>query len=174
MLHQIEARILEALDGRMSAGELSEKAGIPLGSILSFAQSLREKGFVSIESEEKKGFSLTAEARGFLERGLPEQQVFSKACQSARVSSLSQAEKEVGLPWAMRNGWVKIELGILRKAGEMQEPYPLHSALAKVASGQPESVPDADLAMLAKRKLILPQVSKSIHIQPTAVRPPVP
>ena len=55
MLHQIEARILEVLDGRMSAGELSEKAGIPLGSILSFAQSLREKGFVSIESEEKKG-----------------------------------------------------------------------------------------------------------------------
>ena len=48
MLHQVESKILSALSGRMPAEEIALAAGVPLSSVLSFSQSLKEKGYVSI------------------------------------------------------------------------------------------------------------------------------
>jgi DNA-binding IclR family transcriptional regulator len=71
--------MLAALSGRMSAERLSQQAGIPVSSVLSFSQSLKEKGYVSIGQTEEKKLSLTPEGRGYAAKGLPEQLVHRAA-----------------------------------------------------------------------------------------------
>ena len=168
MLHQIESRILSALSGRMAADELARAAGVPLGSVLSFSQSLKEKGYVSIEQEEESKASLTPEGQSYLRTGLPEQSVCKAAQQGRPISSLTPAERSAGLPWASRNGWVKVEGGKLVSLCA-PGPYALHSALAAVSRGEPA---DSELlSTLARRKLIALSSSKKVFLSPTAAQP---
>ena len=168
MLHQIETKMLSALTGRVSAEELSKLAGIPLSSVLSFSQSLKEKGYVSIEQTEEKKLSLTSEGQGYAAKGLPEQLVHRAAQSGAFISSLSQVERAVGLPWASRNGWVKIE-GRRLSSLCSSEPYFLQEALSKISRhGQ---VDGEALSILLKRKLVSQTSLKTVFIEPTALQP---
>jgi len=168
MLHQIEAKMLSALSGRMPAEELSQKAGIPLASVLSFSQSLKEKGYVSIEQIEEKHVSLTTEGLGYAAKGLPEQAVHRAAQSGAFITSLSPVERSVGLPWASRNGWVKIEGGRLTSLCST-EPYFLQEALSKISRREP--VDDETVSILLKRRLASQSVSKKAYLEPTALQP---
>ena len=168
MLHQIETKMLSALSGRMSAEELSQQAGIPLSSVLSFSQSLKEKGYISIEQTEEKRVSLTAEGQGYAAKGLPEQAVHRQAQSGAFVSSLSPVERAVGLPWASRNGWVKIEGGRLASLCST-EPYFLQEALSKISRHEP--VDDEAISILTKRKLVSQTSTKKVYFEPTALQP---
>ena len=168
MLHQIETRMLSALSGRMSAEELSQKSGVPVSSVLSFSQSLKEKGYVSIEQTEEKRAALTPEGQGYAATGLPEQSVHLKAQSGAFIAALSPIERSVGLPWASRNGWVKIDGGKLISLCPT-EPYFLKEALSKIS--RHEGVDDAALSILAKRKLVLQASSRKIYLEPTALAP---
>jgi len=168
MLHQIETKMLAALSGRVSAEELSQQAGIPLSSVLSFSQSLKEKGYISIEQTEEKHVSLTAEGQGYAAKGLPEQAVHRRAQSGAFVTSLSPIERSVGLPWASRNGWVKIEGGKLTSLCST-EPYFLQEALSKISGREP--VDDSALSMLLKRKLATQSSTKKVYLEPTALAP---
>jgi len=168
MLHQIEAKMLSALSGKMSAEELSRQAGIPLSSALSFSQSLKEKGYISIEQTEEKRTSLTAEGQSYAAKGLPEQAVHRAAQSGATVSALSPVERSAGLPWASRNGWVKIEGGRLMSLCSA-EPYFLQEALSKIS--RHEQADDAAVSILAKRKLVLQNTVKKVYLEPTALQP---
>jgi len=154
MLHQIETKMLAALAGRMSAEALAQKSGVPLSSVLSFSQSLKEKGYVSIEQTEEKRAALTAEGQGYAAKGLPEQSVHRHAQSGAFVSSLSPVERSVGLPWASRNGWVKIEGG----------------RLASLCSPEPYFLQEA-LSILLKRRLAVQTVTKTTFVEPSAMQP---
>ncbi|MFA6328785.1 MAG: phenylalanine--tRNA ligase subunit alpha [Candidatus Micrarchaeia archaeon] len=171
MLHQIEAKMLSALSGRMSAEELSQKAGLPVSSVLSFSQSLKEKGYVSIGQTEEKRLSLTPEGQGYAAKGLPEQSVHLKAQSGAPISSLSPAERAVGLPWASRNGWVKIEGGALSSMCS-PEPYFLQEALSKISRHEPAD--GEALSILLKRKLVSQASVKTTYLEPTALSPEEP
>lgn len=168
MLHQIESRILSALSGRMAADEVAREAGVPLGSVLSFSQSLKEKGYVSIEQVEESKAALTPEGQSYLRTGLPEQSVHKAAQAGKPISSLSPPERSVGLPWASRNGWVKVEGGKLVPLSS-PGPYALHSALAAISRG--EKADGEALSTLARRKLITLSASKKVFLSPTAVQP---
>ena len=168
MLHQIETKMLSALSGKMSAEALSQQAGIPLSSVLSFSQSLKEKGYVEIEQTEEKKLSLTAEGQGYAAKGLPEQSVHRAAQSGAFVPSLSPLERSVGLPWASRNGWVKIEGGRLSSLCS-PEPYFLQEALSKIS--RHEQADEATLSMLLKRKLVSQTSVKKTYIAPSALQP---
>ena len=168
MLHQIETKMLSALSKRVSAEELSQQAGIPLSSVLSFSQSLKEKGYISVEQTEEKRAALTPEGQGYAAKGLPEQSVHLKAQSGAFVSSLSPIERAVGLPWASRNEWVKIDGGRLSSLCP-QEQYFLQVALLKIS--RHEQVDDATLSMLLKRKLVSQTSVKKTYIEPTALSP---
>jgi phenylalanyl-tRNA synthetase alpha chain len=152
----------------MAAEEISKKAGIPASSVLSFSQSLKEKGYASVEVVEEKKLLLTPEGQSYLENGLPEQSVHKKALSGALLHSLSPTERSVGLAWASRNGWVKAESGALRSLCE-PEAYHLHSALASISEGK--EVGEADLSALLKRKLAVQISAKSVYLSPTAVQP---
>jgi phenylalanyl-tRNA synthetase alpha chain len=174
MLHQVESKILSCLDSRISAKELAAKAGVPLDSVLSFAQSLKEKGYVYLSSEEKKEFRLSPEAQLFLSGGFPEQLVYAAAAKASALSSLSPEEKSIGLSWAAKNGWVKVENGILSVMKKPEDVYPLQEALRKIANGQASEADEDSLSLLIKRKLVSSSISKTIYLEPTAAAPEEP
>ena len=169
MLHQAEAKILSVLSGRMASEDIAAQAGIPLSSVLSFAQGLKEKNYVTLEYFEERKVSLSPGAKLYLPNGLPEQAVHRAAKRAAAVSSLSPEEKSIGLTWASKNGWVKVENGVLRDIAEPPVPYPLQAALSRIAEGAP--VGRDVLSVLLKRKLAVETVSKKLFIEPTAVQP---
>ena len=168
MLHQVESKILSALSGRMPAEELALAAGVPLSSVLSFSQSLKEKGYVSIAQYEEKRVALTPEGQACLHSGFPEQSVHRAAKAGRPLSSLTPSERAIGLPWASRNGWVKVEAGRLIPTGEPGQ-YELQQALAAASRG--EQVGQEALSVLLKRKLATQSVSKKVFLSPTAVQP---
>ena len=102
MLHQAEAKILSVLSGRMASEDIAAQAGIPLSSVLSFAQGLKEKNYVTLEYFEERKVSLSPGAKLYLPNGLPEQAVHRAAKRAAAVSSLSPEEKSIGLTWASK------------------------------------------------------------------------
>ncbi len=170
MLHQIESKMLSCLKGRMGAQELADRCGIPLSSVLSFSQSLKEKGYLSIEIQESKSLKLTSEGQGCLQKTLPEQRVHALALERAPLSALSAEEKTIGLAWASKNGWVRVEGGLLASISPPPPNYPLHSALQKISRG--ETIEQSEIPVLLKRKLASETSSKEIFLEPSAMEPP--
>ncbi|MCX6772498.1 MAG: hypothetical protein NTV88_01875, partial [Candidatus Micrarchaeota archaeon] len=171
MLHQVESRILSALAGRMSAQELSRAAGVPLDSVFSFAQSLKEKGYVTLAQEETQALSLTEDGMRCVASGFPEERVLEAAKSSLSISSLTQEERSVGVPWATKNGWVKIESGTLKATGTapVSGDYALKKSLSAIADGIPTD--EQLVAVLLKRKLAQQKISKMLYLEPTAMAP---
>jgi phenylalanyl-tRNA synthetase alpha chain len=156
----------------MDSSQVAASAGLPESSVLSFAQSLKEKGYVSISSEEEEKVRLTPDGQRFLSEGFPEERVFALAEKGASVSSLSPEEKAVGLAWATRNGWVAVEAGALKAKGRQAGEYCQSLALAKAQSG--EKLGTEEQSALLKRKLIAVSASKKIYLEPTAAKPEEP
>lgn len=170
MLHQIESKILSLLSSKKSSKQLAAESGLPEDSIFSFGQSLKEKGLVTISVQTQQQLRLTKEGENFLSEGFPEERVARKAMQNATVSMLSAEEKSIGLGWAIKNNWVKVEGQRLILISPPPDPYPLRQALGQIQQGiQPSSI---QLDLLMKRKLVESFVSKEIFFEPTAAKPP--
>src|SRR3989339_608739 len=140
-LHQIESRMLSYLGSKMTAQELSEKSGIPLSSVLSFSENLREKGLAKVTHQEERGIRLTEDGKRCLSVGLPE-------------------EKSAGVNWAMKNGWVALKQGSFQLLNAPQGEYHLRLALRKVSDG--EKISSDEEAVLLKRKLAQATVAKTL------------
>lgn len=166
MLTLNEKKILSYLQGKMSAEELSRKSGIPLSSILSLSQSLKEKGYVEIEQAEEVAVEASPEGLAYARQGLPEQAVHAAAKRQAPLSSLSKVELSVGLAWATKNGWVKVEGGKLKSLCEAGD-YPLHAALRSIAEGK--GAGEKEISILEKRKLVSKAKIKRIYLSPTSL-----
>ena len=80
--------MLRALSGRMPAEELAAKSSLPLQSVLSFSQSLKEKGYATIETAEEQSLALTEEGARYAKEGLPEERVLSAALEGRGIGSL--------------------------------------------------------------------------------------
>ena len=169
MLHQTESRILSVLSGRMSAAELAAKAGVSIDSVNSFAQSLKEKGYVSLSHEEQQAVELTSDGKRCLSDGFPEEHVLEQAKSGIAVAALTPEERAIGVPWAAKNGWVKVEGGMLKALGDAPQGYALQDALRKIENGQSPNA--GDLATLVKRKLASSRSSKTLYLEPTALAP---
>ncbi|MCX8194484.1 MAG: phenylalanine--tRNA ligase subunit alpha [Candidatus Micrarchaeota archaeon] len=168
-LHQVESKILSVLSGKMTSEEIAQKAGLPHSSVVSFAESLRQKGLVLVSHEKRKGTIITEEGLRFLSEGFPEEKVAQKAMPTCPLSSLSQEERSVGIPWALKNGWVKVEAGEVRAICR-PEGYGLRLALQKALANE-EIEPQAE-EILAKRKLLRHSAATTIFIEPASAQLP--
>ena len=165
-LHQIESRMLSYLGSKMTAQELSEKSGIPLSSVLSFSENLREKGLAKVTHQEERGIRLTEDGKRCLSVGLPEERVLSCAKQGKSALSLSPEEKSAGVNWAMKNGWVALKQGSFQLLNAPQGEYHLRLALRKVSDG--EKISSDEEAVLLKRKLAQATVAKTLCLEPVS------
>jgi phenylalanyl-tRNA synthetase alpha chain len=101
--------------------------------------------------------------------GLPEQKVLAAAKGGKPLSALPPAERSIGLAWASKNGWVRMEGGELRLLAEPSGDYPLQSALLSILKGG--SADEGVLEPLRRRKLVSISSSKAIFLEPTAMQP---
>ncbi|MEM4633527.1 MAG: phenylalanine--tRNA ligase subunit alpha [Candidatus Anstonellaceae archaeon] len=162
-LHQIESKILSVLSGKMEAREIASAAGIPFDSVMSFANSLKEKGILAIHEESHLKLELSEEGRENLQKKLPELRVLLLSLEGKPLSALSQEEKSIGLPWALRNKWVKVEGGALIPLISSAPVYPLQQALQEIADGKK---PTEELSsMLLRRKLAKQTAEKSVFLE---------
>ncbi|EZQ03182.1 phenylalanyl-tRNA synthetase subunit alpha [Candidatus Acidianus copahuensis] len=114
MISENEAKILGLLSSKkvLKASEISEYLGIPLSSVFSLANLLKEKGYVSIKEEENKLLELTDEGKLRLKNGLPEDVLISKLNgSSVKISEAKEIlgkDFNIALSWAKRKNLVQI------------------------------------------------------------------
>ncbi len=167
-LHQLEKKLLPSLSGKdESLKSAAQKAGLGIDEANRAASWLEEKGLAKVRREKIVSYSLTKEGEGYLKHGLPERQVYYIASKGdgAALSSLKPELKSIGLQWAIRNGWVKIEAGIVKKAADKLPQDELHAALEALGSGRGTDAASADI--LVKRKLAVSKESADIYISIT-------
>ena len=113
-MHQYEKILLSELKEKQrgSIKQLSLATKLKEDSVRRAAYWLQEKGFVKIAEGVVKKHILTEEGKKFLSTGFPEQRILNK--DGEEISSLSEEEKKIGIPWAKKNGWIEIEKGKIK------------------------------------------------------------
>ena len=98
-------------------------------------------------------YRLTEEGRKYLEKGLPEKRLLALLKGPSPISSIQQSEDfAIGLQWAKKNGWVKIEKGLiipLKKIASLPE----EQSLRRISEGR--EVEANLLSTLLQRKLVV-------------------
>ncbi|QGR19404.1 phenylalanine--tRNA ligase subunit alpha [Stygiolobus azoricus] len=117
MLSENEIKIIEYLktkpDRTASAEEISKALSIPISSIYSLVQLLKEKGYVRTEEKKVTKYELTEEGKLRLQNGMPEEKLIKILNgQSKKISELREVlgeELEIALGWARRKNLIKID-----------------------------------------------------------------
>ena len=117
-LHPREKLVLTALNkGLKKIEEISENLGISQDTIRWALSLLEKKKLVKIEKKTEKYYKLGVEGRRYLEKGFPEQRILMKLADKGGKGrifelNLTEEEKRIGLSWAVKRGWIRIEKGI--------------------------------------------------------------
>ncbi len=103
-----------------------------------------------------KTYVLTEEGRKYLEKGLPETNLVNALERPIPINELrSKVENfSIALLWAKKNGWVRLEKGILFPVKKPEKSEVLES-LEKISSGH--MISEEMLSVLKKRRLIQPK-----------------
>jgi phenylalanyl-tRNA synthetase alpha chain len=158
MLHQYEKLVLHSLKtGTKTLEELmKELPYMKRDSIMRAAYWLKEKGAVKIHESKTQSFKLGEEGERFLRMGFPEFQLIKKLREGWSFDELAEEEKRVGLPWAKRNRWIKIESGrpLLTSEGEkaLKEGQREQILLKKISEGITPNVNDSQILELLLRR----------------------
>src|SRR3989344_4183430 len=139
MLKELEKNVLSKAREKKSAEQLASSSGIPLSSVMSALESLKEKGFAHVEAKTTLSISLTHEGGNASIKGLPERRLASAlrgrkslSVGEARDSLLSKSTVEGGLSeqefgialqWAKAFALVKIDKGQIELASEKRTPH---------------------------------------------------
>ncbi|MGC8652033.1 MAG: phenylalanine--tRNA ligase subunit alpha [Candidatus Micrarchaeia archaeon] len=167
-MHEYEVKLLNFLKARGSAdfGALKE-LGANDDSIRWAIEELLKAGAISVEKGTVNEVALTEEGRGYL-KAFPEEELLAELLQRKSIA-LSGIKNSIGLIWAKRNGWIKIESGTasLTELGKNAAggSYALRKALEDVSKGA--NIDDKTLKTLEKRNLVTTKsrsVIKSVSI----------
>ncbi|MFA5077027.1 MAG: phenylalanine--tRNA ligase subunit alpha [Candidatus Micrarchaeia archaeon] len=161
MEYKYEAEMLSHLKKgrRMGLEELASSVGIEPAGIMRPLVSLEEKGLVKKEIKVK---SLppepTPELKRYRKEGFPELNVYRKARAGKTIQDLSPEEKQYGIQWAKKKGWVEVVGGKLIPKIENLD----------VKEGQSAKLDDYfSAAELIERGLLVEKTEKEITIEIT-------
>ncbi|CAI5469712.1 unnamed protein product [Closterium sp. Yama58-4] len=168
-----EERLLRALNdlGEIKdSGEWAASAGVDHGALVGTIKSLLAYEMIVAEEIEHQSWTLTDEAKGYLDTGSPEAQVFNAVPDGgipldALKKSLG-AVADIGMKQAMANKWLAISKGeggptVQRKVASIEDK--VQRLLTSLSKG--ETLPAADTDYLhKKRKLISPSVWRTYSL----------
>jgi phenylalanyl-tRNA synthetase alpha chain len=137
--------------------------GLQRDAALRSAAILEKYSLARVEKVEDERYVLTDEGKGYLKELLPEQRVVREA----KVESLSELEKKVGIPWAIKNGWIEIKSGKIfpKVPQEKVRDYPLYLLLKRINTGA--AAHEGELEILLKRGLAEKKLEKKFFISAT-------
>lgn len=120
-LREDEARVFKALlDKRAptAVASLSKELGLSESSIAPLIHSLASRNLALIKEREIVSSSLTTEGIQYVKTGLPERRLLSSTLGSGgratlaaaqSLSKLTENEAQIGLGWARRKGWIRVD-----------------------------------------------------------------
>jgi len=170
-MYKGEKEIVELLQKKkkMNVDEISKELRLNPDLIRRAIESLRDKGFVRVRTEERSIFKPTPEYKLYVTKGFPEYSVYLKAKKGLKIDKLSPGEKSIGIRWAKTKGFIKIENGkltVLKKEDRIKtEMKRLEEAFKKIKSlGKCDKVLADELF---RRHLVLKKVTKRYYIEYT-------
>lgn len=166
MLSENEIKILEYLKKVKEATEdnISKELNIPVDTVFSLSQLLKEKGFVVVEEERITKYEITKEGKERLEKGFPEELLINTlAGKETRIQDIKNVlgkDFEIALGWAKRKGLISVEKERLIPLVQHYEAKEEREALLN-----PEKANTKVLQELISRKLLIRKEEKVIHIR---------
>ncbi|PIN82821.1 phenylalanine--tRNA ligase subunit alpha, partial [Candidatus Micrarchaeota archaeon CG11_big_fil_rev_8_21_14_0_20_47_5] len=157
-LHQYEKMILAALAGEkepLAIEEVARKANLNKDAAMKAAMWLGEKKLVIIEAKEEKTLELTEEGLQCLKEGFPEITLVKRAKEGIEIGKLSEREKSIGIQWAKKKGWIRIDGGKVFATKEGEEGIrkdELRALFAKISEGK--TIPQEIEGELTRRGLL--------------------
>lgn len=188
MLKELEKAVLSKSQDKLDVVLLSEKTGVPLSSLMSAVESLRERGLVGVDTQLSQSYSFTEEGLRLLARGLPERRLCdalgSKAESIVQLrDSLSKKsdvegglraeEFGIALQWAKTAGMIKVEGGTLLPlpASHKKTQHELLLEKIREVKSFSENALHSDdknaLSDLERRKLVEKKIAKKISVKAT-------
>ncbi|MCX8200031.1 MAG: phenylalanine--tRNA ligase subunit alpha [Candidatus Micrarchaeota archaeon] len=113
-MNSYEKAVLESIITKgANASQIAQMKGLDVSGIFSAIESLKEKGAVEAQAVETTLYELSAEGEHCVGAGLPEENVTRKAAEKngCPLDALSDAERKIGLSWAIKKGLVGISEG---------------------------------------------------------------
>lgn len=144
-LHPNDRALLRALNEKEKDLEAAASdSGLGKDAAMRSAIVLTEAGLVRVREEKTAKLFLTEEGKRFLKELFPEQRVAQRARTRPLVSELSEEEQRIGVPWALRNGWVEVVGGKLMLK-EAPEGYAVYDGLKAILEGKNVDKKTADV-----------------------------
>lgn len=163
MDYKYESEVISYLKkaGRASLFQIANSLGMGPEGLMRPLSSLEEKGLVKKEVRTTSSISLTEEGKKYLEIGLPEMRVYTKALAGKGIQDLAEDERQFGLKWAKQKGLVEIAQGKLtpRKAIP-QDIKSYSSSYLHEKSNSPELIQRGLASEKIQREIIL-ELTKS-------------
>ncbi|MGC8586555.1 MAG: phenylalanine--tRNA ligase subunit alpha [Candidatus Micrarchaeia archaeon] len=153
-MHVYEITLLKFLKKKRSASfEELKSTGIGEDAIRWAIEELSKIGAISVEREELESVELSEEGKSYLKE-FPEERLIKELSKgSMRIDAI---KNKIGLIWAKKNGWIKIDGDKVELTEEgrsaVGKEYALRSALNEIAKGTVRE--GAELGVLSKRKLV--------------------
>jgi phenylalanyl-tRNA synthetase alpha chain len=120
-MYKGEDTVLRILAQRneLSLELLAQESGLNVDSVRRIVESLKGEGYATVDTVESVVITPTEEFKAYAASGTPEARVYKAAAAGRPLSALSQEEKQFGLPWARKKGFVEIDKGaLLARKGE--------------------------------------------------------
>ncbi len=120
-LREDEARVFKALLAKGDPSEvasLSKELGLSESSIAPLIHSLASRNLALVKQREIVSSTLTIEGIQYAKTGLPERRLLSSVLSSSgratlaaarSLSNLTESEAQIGLGWARRKGWIRVD-----------------------------------------------------------------
>jgi phenylalanyl-tRNA synthetase alpha chain len=130
-MHKYEKLVLKAMaTGSPDLPTIISIANIPEDSVLRALKALEEIGAAKIDSSIARAYALTPEGKQFLQSGFPEQILLDKLSNGRLDVTIE--EKRIGIPWAIKNGWMKFS--------EAKEMLPTQKGMAEHKAYAPQAL----------------------------------
>ncbi len=171
-MYKGEEEIAQALlkRGKMDLPSLARETGLNEDSVRRALESLKDGGYVEVESAENAVYSATDEIIRYQKGAFPEISVFRKAKSGAKIGDLSQDEKSIGLRWAKVKGLITIENGALVPAKSAADADALEKRMKDGCSEILSTGALKDPVLLEEfleRRLLMRKAQKTLFASPT-------
>lgn len=149
---------LSEIERELSYSELSKMVGISIDAVMRSCAILESEGLVSVRKDETVSYALTDEGRRFLKEKFPEQRVLERAERNPSIAALSDEERAIGVPWALKNEWIEIRARTIY-IKKRPEKYDLYDTLIAIAQNKAVRREIADV--LVQRGSAVAKITKS-------------
>jgi len=175
-LPESQLAVLQAADATngTATDRLADQTGLDPAAVTRAAFDLRDEGLVTVDQTTETSADLTAEAREYLDEGLPEVRLYKAAIEAGAddepvsmgqligASGLAGPQVDIALSNFARKGYGSIDSGDVAADPDADpDADPEVAALESLAAG--ESVDDTDLLDQLERRELVDQTERTVR-----------